>query len=213
MSAALYPIALDLTGRPCLVIGGGSVAERKTRGLLDTGACVTVVSPAVTDALGAWKAAGAVRHVAREFCRGDLAGFQLVFVATDEVGVSAAVAAEGHERGIWVNAADEPAHCDFHLPAVVRRGAVVVAVATGGTSPALARLVRDEIDAHLGHEVTLLAEVAGDVRRDLRESGRRVNGQAWAAALRGDVRRLTAAGRADDARRRLRLTLEAVACE
>jgi precorrin-2 dehydrogenase len=108
MRAALYPIALDLTGRPCLVIGGGGVAERKTRGLLDAGARVTVVSPAITDALGAWKADGTLRHVARGYCRGDLAGFQLAFVATGEAGVSAAVAAEGHERGIWVNAADDP---------------------------------------------------------------------------------------------------------
>jgi precorrin-2 dehydrogenase len=213
MKRALYPIALDLAGRPCLVIGGGVVAERKTRGLLDAGARVTVVGPSITDALDAWKADGALRHVAREYCRGDLAGFQLVFVATDEAGVSAAIAAEGRARGIWVNAADEPAHCDFHLPAVVRRGAVVVAVATGGTSPALARLVRDEIDAHLGHEVTALAEIAGEVRRDLRESGRRVDGRAWLDALRGEVRELTASGRAHDARRRLRLMLEAAACE
>ncbi|HXH84952.1 MAG TPA: bifunctional precorrin-2 dehydrogenase/sirohydrochlorin ferrochelatase, partial [Candidatus Tectomicrobia bacterium] len=139
----LYPVCLRLTGRPCVVIGGGAVAERKVDGLLAAGAAVTIVSPLVTPRLARWAADGWIRHVRRAYRVGDLRGHRLAFVATDDGAVTAAVAAEARARGVWVNAADEPAHCDFALPAVLRRGALAVAVGTGGASPALAAVVRD----------------------------------------------------------------------
>src|SRR5207237_1298378 len=81
----------------------------------------------------------------REYTAGDAAGFILVMVATDDIAVNAIVAAECRERGAWVNGADDPARCDFILPSVCRRGAVTVAVSTGGASPTMARLVREEL--------------------------------------------------------------------
>ena len=213
MTTAMFPIVLDLTARPCLVVGGGSVAERKVRGLIAAAAHVTVVSPAVTAPLHRWSIDSTIRHVAREYRRGDLGGFQLAFVATNAPGVSADVAAEGRERGVWVNAADDPARCDFHLPAIVRRGDLVVAVATGGTSPALARLVREELELYLGPDLALLADVAYAVRHELRRRGRRASGDAWTSAMRGDVRRLVAEGHRDEAETLLCRTLEQAACE
>jgi precorrin-2 dehydrogenase len=212
MASRVYPIALDLTGRPCLVVGGGPVAERKVRGLLEASADVTIVSPRLTETLSGWVTAERVTHVAREYRAGDLAGHQLAFVATDAPFVSAMVAAEARMRRVWLNAADDPEHCDFHLPAVVRRGNLVVAIASGGTSPALTRLVRDELEDGLPEAYALLAEVAGLVRSELRAEGRRADGHAWMTALRGEVWRLVSDGRRDDACVALRRALENAAC-
>ena len=127
-----YPVVLDLAGRACLVVGGGRVAERKVDGLLAAGARVTVVSPWLTDDLVALAQEGRLQWRPREYAPGDAAGFVLVVVATAEASVSEQVAAECRERGIWINCADAPGHCDFILPSVFRRGALTVAVSTGG---------------------------------------------------------------------------------
>src|SRR5262245_33756453 len=127
---AYYPIFLDLTDRPCVVVGGGAVAQRKVDGLLGSGATVTVVSPTVTPRLAAHAAAGRIRHVARDYRASDLDGQQLAFVATDDGQLNGAVAEEARARGVWVNSADDPANCAFILPSVLRRGALQVAVGT-----------------------------------------------------------------------------------
>jgi precorrin-2 dehydrogenase len=198
-----YPVTLDLTGRRCVVIGGGAVAERKVDGLIEAGAVVTIVSPALTPRLLRLAALRHIVHTPRRYRAGDLAGFVLAFAATGAVDVNAAVAREGRRRGIWVNAADDPAHCDFILPSVLRRGELTVAVATGGTAPALARAVREQIERHLGDDVAALAGIAADVRRELRARGHAADGAAWRRALDAPLRRLVAGGRRAAARRRL----------
>jgi siroheme synthase-like protein len=199
-----YPVFLDLAGRPCVVIGGGAVAERKVEGLVAAGAEVAVVSPELTAALAELAAAGRIRHVPRGYRRGDLAGFQLAFVATDDRGVNALVASEGHGRGVPVNAADDPEHCDFILPAVLRRGGVVIAVGTGGASPALAAVIRDEIARQITEEHAALLEIAAAARADLLATGTPASAAAWRAALRDpELRRLAREGASDDARQRL----------
>ena len=117
-----YPIFLDMAGRSCVVVGGGAVAEHKVEALLQAGAHATVVSPELTSKLAALVGQGRVRHIARAYQAGDLKGYALAFVATDEHRVNANVACEGRQLGVWVNAADDPAHCDFILPSVLRRG-------------------------------------------------------------------------------------------
>jgi siroheme synthase-like protein len=206
---AHYPLFVDLTGRRCVVVGGGGVAEGKVLGLLAAGAIVTVVSPALTPSLADAVRAGRIAHRARGYRDGDLDGAALAFAATGEPEVNAAVAAEGRRRGIWINAADDPGHCDFILPAVVRRGALAVAVSTGGASPAAARAVREELERLVGEQYATLVDVAADVRRGLRGEGARLGAHAWSDALR-DVRfrRLISAGRRDEARQRLRACLE-----
>ena len=204
-----YPVFLDLARRACLVVGGGAVAEGKVDGLLAAGARVTVMSPTVTARLQALAAAGRIRSLARAYCPGDLTGYHLAFVATDDPEVSAAVSAEGRERGVWVNAADEPARCDFILPSVIRRGRLVVAVSTGGASPAAARAIREELEAYLTTDHAMLVEVAADVRQDLRARAMPADASRWRRALDGGLRRLIAGRRYAKARARLARALGA----
>jgi precorrin-2 dehydrogenase/sirohydrochlorin ferrochelatase len=207
---ALYPIFVELAGRSCLVIGGGGVAAGKVEGLLAAGAIVTVVSPALSPPLLSAVARSGVTYLPREYRDGDLAGVALAFAATGDSTVNGAVAAEGRRRGVWVNAADDPAHCDFILPSVLRRGALAVAVSTGGASPAAARAVREELERHLGEDYGALVEIAGEVRRALRVKRRNAPASAWSAALHDPgLRRLLASGRRTAASQKLRARLEA----
>jgi siroheme synthase-like protein len=204
VSRFAYPVVLDLTDRPCLVVGGGAVALRKVGGLVEAGARVTVVSPWISAPLLRLATAAALHWRPREYAAGDAAGFALVVVATDDPRVSEAVAAECRERGVWVNCADRPASCDFILPAVLRRGAVTLAVSTGGASPTMARAVREELDALLPEEIAPLTEVMAEVRGALRAAGVFPDAARWRQALDGELRRLVSAGRTAEARARLR---------
>src|ERR671913_1824444 len=130
-----YPIFLDLTARCCVVIGGGAVAERRVDGLLAAGAQVTVVSPDISEGLRRLIREPSLKHLARKYESGDLTGFAIAFAATDDETVNEAVFDEARTRGIWVNCADDPSHCDFISPAVIRRGELFVALSTGGGRP------------------------------------------------------------------------------
>lgn len=204
MSAFRFPVTLDLEGRACLVVGGGVVAGRKISGLLDAGARVTVVSPALAATVLDIAREGRFRWWPREYAEGDVAGFALVMVATDDDGVNARVAAEARRRSIWVNCADDPARCDFILPSVLRRGPLMVAVSTGGVSPTVARMVREELELVLPSDYAVLTEVVADVRRALRDRGIAFDAQRWRDALDEEMKRLVAAGRPAEARDRLR---------
>jgi precorrin-2 dehydrogenase/sirohydrochlorin ferrochelatase len=198
-----YPVLVDLAGRPCVMVGGGIIAERRVDGLLTAGARVTVISPRLTRALAALAAEGRIEHEAREYREGDLEGADLAFVATDAGEVNAAVAREAGERGVWINAADDPARCTFILPALVRRGDLTVAVATGGSSPALARAIREELETYLTDDYATLAAIAAEARREVRAAGRPVTADAWRRALGPEVRRLIVERGRDDAKQRL----------
>lgn len=204
MSAFLFPMMLDLQGRACLVVGGGVVAARKIEGLLEASARVTVVSPTLAPAILDIARDGRLRWWPREYAAGDVAGFTLVMVATDDRSVNARVAAEARERSVWVNCADDPERCDFILPSVLRRGPLTVAVSTGGASPSVAHMVREELEAVLPPDYGPLTEMVADVRRGLRERGIAPDAERWRAALDGELRRLVAEGRPVEARERLR---------
>lgn len=120
--------------------------------------------------------------------RGDLAGYEVAFVATDDAGVNAAVYQEGKSRGVWVNVADDPQHCDFILPAVLRRGDLMVAVSTGGKSPALSRKIREELENCFPEHLEALIDVAAEVRAELRRQSISPSYESWRKALNGDVR-------------------------
>ena len=208
-----YPIFLELSKRRCAVVGGGNVAERKVESLLVAGAEVWVIAPRLTPGLQGWLGEGRIRHVARAYRAGDLAGHEVVFVATDEGKVNDAVAEEARSRGIWINAADDPAHCDFIIPSVLRRGDLTVAVGTSGASPAVSRLVREELESHLSRDYADLLRIAAEVRQELREAYCHPSAEAWQRALKGDVRRLLREGEAVKAKVRLREELERSAHE
>jgi len=194
------------------MVGGGMVAERRVDGLLAAGARVRVISPRTTRTLAALAAEGRIELESRGYREGDLEGADLAFVATDAGEVNAAVAREARERGLWVNAADDPTHCTFILPALVRRGDLTVAVSTGGSSPALARAIREELEAYLTAEYATLAAIAAEARRELRAAGRLVTADAWRRALGPEVRRLIVERGRDDAKHRLLELLGVEAC-
>ena len=198
-----YPVLLDLAGRRCVMVGGGIIAGRRVDGLLTAGARVTVISPRLTRTLAALAAEGRIDHEAREYRDGDLDGADLAFVATDAGEVNAAVARDARARGIWINAADDPARCTFILPALVRRGDLTVAVATGGSSPALARAIREELETYLTDDYATLAAIAAEARREVRALGRPVAADAWRRALGPEIRRLIVERGRDDAKQRL----------
>jgi siroheme synthase-like protein len=195
-----YPIFLEMNRRRCVVIGGGWVAERKVEGLLAAGADVTVISPAITERLRDWLANGVIRHVAREYEAHDLAGSDLVFAATDHPAINAAVCGDARSLEIWINAVDDPEHCDFILPAVLRRGELAVAVSTGGGSPAVTRAVREELEEYFSPDYAQLVQIASEVRRELREKSLSVSAEAWNNALKGNFRRFIEEGKADRAK-------------
>jgi siroheme synthase-like protein len=198
-----YPVSLSLHQRPCVVIGGGRVAERKVGGLLAAGALVTVVSPALTPGLRALARRARIRHVRRRYRPGDLAGAALAFATTGDTRINAEVADEGRAHGVWVNAADDPVHCDFILPAVLRRGGLEVSVGTGGASPALSRAVRDQLARVLGRDYARLTRVVADVRREVRGHSRPPAAAAWHRALAHDLPALAVRGDRAALRRRL----------
>jgi precorrin-2 dehydrogenase/sirohydrochlorin ferrochelatase len=204
---AYYPVCLDLRDRPCVVIGGGTVAARKVEGLLECGARVTVVAPLLAPALQALLDAGQITARLRPYADGDLDGAALAIAATDEREVNALVAAEARARGVWLNAADDPERCDFILPAVIRRGDLQIAISTGGRSPALARRVREDLERLLPAEYADLLPLLADVRAELREEGVDVPPERWQTALDEYVLSRLRAGDLAGARERLRAGL------
>ena len=139
-----YPVSLEVSGRPCLVVGGGTVAARKARTLLECGAVVAVIAPALSEEMEAL--ASLLRTVERrEYAVGDASDFRLVVTATGVPEVDGTVYADAEAAGVWVNSADDPEHSSFILPAVHRDGAVTVAVSTGGLSPALGLMAANAV--------------------------------------------------------------------
>jgi precorrin-2 dehydrogenase / sirohydrochlorin ferrochelatase len=201
--APLYPVALRLDGRPCLVVGGGRVAARKIADLERCGAVVTVVAPELDPAIRvlAERAEDRVRLEQRPYAAGEAAAYRLVVTATGVPDVDRQAAADAEAAGIWVNSADDPEHCGFFLPSVHRDGPVSVAVSTGGASPALAAWLRRRIGRSLLPGVGVLAGLLEEGRRALREAGRPTGAVDWAGLLDGELPDLVAAGRTAEARR------------
>jgi precorrin-2 dehydrogenase/sirohydrochlorin ferrochelatase len=189
------------------VIGGGDIAERKVTTLLDAGARVTVVSPALTTALAELADTHEVVHHPRVYRRGDLAGVWLAYAATGDEAVHAAVAAEAEEARVFLNVVDRPRLCSFIVPAIVRRAPVAIAVSTGGASPALAKRLARELDATVGAEWGLAALVLGKLRARLTSGDAASRGRLFSALA---DRPLLDALRARDAARVNALLTESV---
>ncbi|WP_295385654.1 siroheme synthase CysG [uncultured Thiodictyon sp.] len=141
------PIFQSVTGKPCLVVGGGATAQRKLGSLLRAGAAVTLVAPSLTEDLARLAAAGEFTHLARPFAPADIAGMRLAIAATDDRAVNGQIAALATAQDILVNVVDDPDACTFLLPSVIDRDPVVIAVSTGRSSPALARLLRTRLES------------------------------------------------------------------
>jgi siroheme synthase-like protein len=199
-----YPIFLDLVEKSVIVIGGGAVACEKVAGLRKAGARITIVSPALAEELAELRDAGELTHIARAWQPSDLdQDWTVVMVATDDGAVNKEATAESRSRRIWVNAADDPANCDFILPSVVRKGKITLAASTAGTSPALARRLREELEDYLTDDMPALADLLAEVRVEVRKRGLRVENATWQRAIDGPLRVLLAQRRYDEARERL----------
>jgi precorrin-2 dehydrogenase/sirohydrochlorin ferrochelatase len=164
---SLFPIFLKLTGRPCVVIGAGSIAESKIESLLAANAAIAVIAPDANARVAEMAEAGEITWHRREYATGDLAGQFLAVAATNIPAVNRVVFAEAQSSGVLINAVDDPPFCDFYFPSVVRRGDLQIAISTAGHSPALAQRLRKEINALLPLDTgDWLAEL-GNLRREV----------------------------------------------
>jgi precorrin-2 dehydrogenase/sirohydrochlorin ferrochelatase len=168
---SLFPIFLKLEGRPCLVVGGGPVAEGKIIGLLRSGACVNVVSPKLTAALARFAQSNTIYWKQRNFEPADLDGVLLAVGATSDFEVNTSVYREADRRGILCNAVDQPEQCHFYYPAVVDRGPLQIAISTAGLSPSLAQRLRKDLELEFGPEYERWVEWLGRVRSVLMSKG------------------------------------------
>jgi siroheme synthase-like protein len=187
-----FPVSLEVAGRRCVVFGSGPIAQARAEALLDAGAAVTVIARPPED--------------------GDLTGAFLAVAATGDAAEAARIFAEAEREGVLLNAVDDPAHCHFAVPAVLRRGDLVVAVSTGGRAPGYAGRVRDELAATVGAEHGTLLDLIADVRAELRAerppgAGFDEWARRWRAALDHDLIGLVRAGRTGEARTLLRAAL------
>jgi precorrin-2 dehydrogenase / sirohydrochlorin ferrochelatase len=164
---SLFPMFLKLTARPCVVVGAGAIAEGKIEALLQAEARVTVIAPQALPRVREWAEAGEVEWKQREYREGDLAGAFLAVAATATPAVNRAVFAEASERGVLINAVDDPPFCDFYFPSVVRRGELQIAISTAGESPALAQRLRKEINAALPLDTGEWLMELGRLRREV----------------------------------------------
>jgi len=199
-----YPITLVHLHRVrCLVIGGGRVAARKVAGLLATEARVVVVSPALCEQLELLAERGDIEVMRRNYCSGDLEETLLVIAATDDPDVNHQVWEEAQARGVLINVVDDPAHCTFIAPAVVRQGPLTLAISTGGRCPALARHLREQFEQEFDPTYARFVKLLGELRErtvTVLPFSRR-NG-FWEQIFHSDVLALTRSGDEAAARRR-----------
>ncbi|MFZ0790612.1 MAG: siroheme synthase CysG [Chromatiaceae bacterium] len=183
------PISLAVKGKPCVVIGGGSTAQRKVSSLLRAGAAVTVVSPRLSEELERRARTGEIRHLARRFEPADILGAILVIAATDDRVVNRRIAELAGEQGTPVNVVDDPDACTFLLPSIIDRDPVVVAVSTGKASPVLARLLRARLESLIPAGYGRLGELCGRYRDRVkaRFSDERDRRRFWDRVLQGAV--------------------------
>ena len=162
-----YPISLDISNEKCVVVGGGDVAERKIIRLLECGARVVLVGKTITPGLRAMKDKETIEHVPDDYREEHIEGAFLVIGATDRNDVNERIYRDSRSRGILVNVVDEPARCNFIVPAIFRRKDLLIAISTGGKSPALARKLREKMEEKYGPEYGILLDIMGNLRKKI----------------------------------------------
>jgi precorrin-2 dehydrogenase / sirohydrochlorin ferrochelatase len=198
-----YPVNLIVKGRPCLVVGGGPVAAQKAAALLACGAEVHVVAEEV----GPDVRALAVTWEERSYSLGEVSDYRFVVAAADSAATNAAVFEDGEAAGVWVNSVDDPDHCSATLPAIMRRGSLMVTVSTGGRSPAIASWLKERLATEIGPEYEVLVDLLAAEREAVRANGRSTEGLNWQKALDSDMLELIKNGQVADARERLQACL------
>lgn len=201
-----YPAFIDIEAQPCLVVGGGAIAEEKAGSLLECGGVVTVISPDLADGLRSHVVRGALRWFARPYEPGDVCGFRLVISATGSAEVNERVYLDAEAEGIMVNVVDVPALCRYIVPSIVRQGDLCIAISTGGKSPALAKKIRGQLEGAYGPEYADLLDLLGAYRPRMKAAYPdeiETRARLWTSLVDSDLLDLLRAGRADDARDRV----------
>jgi precorrin-2 dehydrogenase/sirohydrochlorin ferrochelatase len=176
-----YPVFWNIAGKKCVVVGGGEVAERKVKRLLESGAKVFVISPQLTPELTRLNEKNIISHIAQEYSSEYIYGAALVIGATDDENTNAIISSDARSKGIPVNIVDDPQKCDFILPSLMERGDLAIAIGTGGKSPALARHLREELESKYGKEYEIFLNILGILRTQMaKNSG---VGKAWVSSL------------------------------
>ncbi len=211
----LFPIFADLAGRAVLIVGGGSVAERKAALLLAAEASIDVVAQDLTPTLAEWAGKGRVRHLARQFSAEQLDNRWLAIAATDDPALNALVATVAKTRHIFVNVVDDAALSTFHVPAIVDRSPLVIAISSGGAAPMLARLARERIETLFDQSWGALADLLAHTRERIRARYAQVEPRRrfYERILRGSVAELVRAQRPKEAQSALQQMLDDAAIE
>jgi precorrin-2 dehydrogenase / sirohydrochlorin ferrochelatase len=162
-----YPVFVNLKDQPCVVVGGGKIAEGKVEGLLSANAVVTVISPALTPALHTMAEQKKFNHIERIYQRGDLNGAFMVICATDQSDINQLVWQEASENHQLVNVVDDTPRCNFIAPAILNKGDLTIAISTGGKAPAMAVRLKESLNEKIGPEYGRFLELAGQLRSPL----------------------------------------------
>ena len=182
-----YPIFLNISGKKCVVVGGGQVALRKVRTLLEHGASVEVISPDLCSELSQLAESGEIRVLNREYRTGDLKDALVAIAATSDSNINLEIVKEARRKAVLVNVVDDAECSDFITPSYMRRGDVTIAVSTAGRSPALARKIRIRLEKDFGNEYASLALLIDEVRTEVKQQGIKVDGDTWQRALNLDL--------------------------
>jgi uroporphyrin-III C-methyltransferase/precorrin-2 dehydrogenase/sirohydrochlorin ferrochelatase len=205
----LYPLFANLTDRSVLIVGGGEVAARKCEALLGTGAHVRVGAPALNERLGEWARLGRITHLQGPYQSTWLDDAWLVIAATDDIDVNRRVADDAAARRILINVVDNTTLSSFHVPAVIDRAPVQVAISSGGNSPMLARWIRERVELVLDHALGPLATLLEKSRRAIRFRYRDIVARRrfYDRVLGGSIWQLLRAGKVAAAETELRRSL------
>ncbi len=194
-----YPVFLNLTGRRCVIIGGGQIAEGKISKLLDSGAKIIVISPDATPGIRNFAETGNIELDLRKYQFGDLQGAFLVIAATNDREVNQEIFDEAETLGVLLNAVDDMPRCSFIAPSIVERGPVTIAISTGGASPALARKLRETLSSSSDLDWTQATSVLSKARQIIKDKQVAVDPQRWQCCMTPDLLSLVKAGRDDEA--------------
>ena len=193
-----YPVFLNLTGRRCVIIGGGQIATGKISKLLDAGANIVVISPDVTEEIRNLSDKGFTELYLRKYQVGDIDGAFLVIAATNDRAVNQQIFEDAEKSGVLLNAVDDMPHCSFIAPSVVERGSVTVAISTGGASPALARKLRETLENSGDLGWADATNVLSKTRQLIKDNQIEVDPQRWQCCMTPEVLQLAQSGQEEE---------------
>ena len=194
-----YPVFLNLTGRRCVIIGGGQVAEGKISKLLDSGAKIIVISPDATQGIRDYADSGQIEYNLRKYQEGDLNGAFLVVAATNDRVVNQEIFEEAEKSGILLNAVDDMPRCSFIAPSIVEKGPITVAISTGGASPALARKLREKLEVSPALDWADATNMLSHARQIIKDKQIALDPQRWQCCMTDELLTLIQAGHEDEA--------------